>query len=109
MNKPSCSLVGPLRPGVATPRGRHSQGAYTNIRRCSAGVNRAYGRCYSAEIIILYSRCCSVETYTGDAVLLEYYNYGRCCSAIIYKGDSWEWRPLGVVTPNRQVVSTWCC
>jgi len=86
---------------AATPRGRHSHGAYMNIRCCSSGV------------------------YTGDAVRLKYilatlfcwniygwccsawvYNYGRCCSAGIYKGDAgsgdpWEWRPLGVATPNR--------
>ena len=33
-------------------------------------------------------------------------NYVRCCSAGIYKsdagtGDLWEWRPLGLATPNR--------
>src|SRR6218665_2265345 len=56
---------GPPLPGVATPRGRHSQGAYTNIRCFSAGV------------------------YAGDAVRLKYTLvmlfclsiYSRCCSA----------------------------
>src|SRR6218665_2546946 len=73
-----------LLPGVATPRGWYSQGAYTNIR------------------------CCSAEIYTGDAVLLEYIIRRRCCSAGIYKGDAgsgdpWEWRPQTVSLAIRQI------
>src|SRR6218665_994046 len=64
-------------PTPATPRGRHSQGAYKNIRCCSAAV---------------------VYRPPGDAVRQNI--YGRRCSAGIYEGDAgsgnpYEWRPLG--------------
>jgi len=59
-------IDGPPLPGVATPRGRHSQGAYTNIRCCSAEV-------YTGDPIRLK------YNYIHDAVLLKYIRAVRFC------------------------------
>src|SRR6218665_1093476 len=81
--------------------GRHSQGAYTNIRCYSAGVGLHTG--VAVRLKYIYSRCCSTEIYTGDAILHE---YTIMCDAVLLEyiramlglatpgtGDPWKWRP----------------
>jgi len=74
-------------------RGRHSQGAYTNIRCYSAGVG-------------LYTGFAVRLKYIRDAVLLKYIRAMLFCMSIqlcamLFCWNIYEdWRPLGLATPG---------
>ena len=72
--------------------GRHSQGTYTNIRCYSAGVGLHTG--VAVRLKYIYSRCCSTEIYTGDAILHE---YTIMCDAVLLE---YIRAMLGLATPG---------